>query len=460
MDFLITPTSTSPPESSTPLSTSSTRKSDNSSTVPFEKILEAHKTEAKETEEKAATAAAAAAVATQPAAQQNQLQVLSGNDNSQSSIQAGTVTSTTSEQAQASTITATTSGQVQDNPAAAQAQTSTLTTEAAPTLTGEQAASLVTATELPGFAETLQTGLASTDPIGPEDQPKEKTGLADKAADATAAAVTFTEGTGTDGLKLGAVTTETSQASPATALEPAPKEAAAKNVQVTTPGESAPVEDKTAAPKTATVEPAKNAAIKVESEPASKARTSEKSQSQETTQANNNVSKPEVTTNGVNLEPARQTLTSQAPALKQVESQAAALAQQIREGMEAATRQGRTTLRLQLSPQDLGAINIRLVSSVHGVSLTVIADQDSTGRLLESQINQLRQNLADSGVQLSNLNINQHNQSGQTSQGFGHQANPQQYANRFRGQLSQENDNGLSLPAQVIKNERGVDYRV
>lgn len=135
--------------------------------------------------------------------------------------------------------------------------------------------------------------------------------------------------------------------------------------------------------------------------------------------------------------------------------------EQVARTIEASLQQGKNSLRLQLNPADLGAIDIRLVSSGHRVSMTVIAEQASTGRLLESQVEQLRQNLADAGVQLSQVHVGQQNQSGQFSRNFAQQ---QPQANLAAARLGQQ---GLSDDTETAADRsarlRGagtVDYKV
>ncbi len=81
-------------------------------------------------------------------------------------------------------------------------------------------------------------------------------------------------------------------------------------------------------------------------------------------------------------------------------------------------KNGPTSMRLQLSPGELGAIDVQMVSDSQGVHVTFFAEQASTGKLLETQLDQLRVSLVDSGVHLSGLDIGQHNQSGQKGGSF------------------------------------------
>jgi len=132
---------------------------------------------------------------------------------------------------------------------------------------------------------------------------------------------------------------------------------------------------------------------------------------------------------------------------------------QIASQMEASIQQGRSSIRVQLHPQELGGIDIRFASSAQGVSVTVYAEQASTGRLLEAQLNQLRQSLNDAGVNLAQLNIHHESPSHQSQGGLGGQS-PR---GRWSGgrEISQE---GSQL---VERGERwqnlsvsGVDYRI
>ncbi len=94
---------------------------------------------------------------------------------------------------------------------------------------------------------------------------------------------------------------------------------------------------------------------------------------------------------------------------------------QITRQLDKLQQSGRTTFRLQLSPQDLGQIDLKITSTQHGIGVTILAENGATSKLLETQVAQLRQSLMDAGVQISNLHVgtqsSQSNQS-QTSQNF------------------------------------------
>jgi len=131
---------------------------------------------------------------------------------------------------------------------------------------------------------------------------------------------------------------------------------------------------------------------------------------------------------------------------------------QIASQMEASIQQGRSSLRVQLHPQELGGIDIRFASSSQGVHVTVYAEQASTGRLLEAQLNQLRQSLTDAGVNLAQLNIHHESPSHQPQGGFhGHSPRGRSLGGREVAQgrlLMEQSDRWQNLSVS------GVDYRV
>ncbi len=94
----------------------------------------------------------------------------------------------------------------------------------------------------------------------------------------------------------------------------------------------------------------------------------------------------------------------------QVNVKATEVIQQIMHQMKARIKSGATSMRLQLNPVELGGIEVQMTRNAEGVSVTFFAEQASTGHLLETQMNQLRQSLKDAGVQLTGLNISQHDQ--------------------------------------------------
>jgi flagellar hook-length control protein FliK len=145
----------------------------------------------------------------------------------------------------------------------------------------------------------------------------------------------------------------------------------------------------------------------------------------------------------------------------QINTQAGEVVQQVMRQMSATLQSGPSSMRLHLNPKELGVIDVQMIQSAQGVSVTFFAEQASTGRLLETQMNQLRQSLTDSGIQLSNLNIGQHGQPGQQG-GSSKQGLPfAQYPNSgaARPETQAEIDSRLQ-PEQIAGQLQGVDYRI
>jgi flagellar hook-length control protein FliK len=87
------------------------------------------------------------------------------------------------------------------------------------------------------------------------------------------------------------------------------------------------------------------------------------------------------------------------------------VARQVSDQLQSMLRNGQTTLRIQVVPENLGRIDLRLVSNSSGTQVFITADLPSTGKLLENQLGQLHQALLDAGVKLGGLSV--------ANQGFG-----------------------------------------
>jgi flagellar hook-length control protein FliK len=80
---------------------------------------------------------------------------------------------------------------------------------------------------------------------------------------------------------------------------------------------------------------------------------------------------------------------------------------QISEQLDGLMKSNKSSLRMQLYPEELGHIDLKIVSSKGGVAVTLIADKTSTQQVLQSEMNSLRQTIEQAGIQLNNLNIGQ-----------------------------------------------------
>jgi flagellar hook-length control protein FliK len=143
--------------------------------------------------------------------------------------------------------------------------------------------------------------------------------------------------------------------------------------------------------------------------------------------------------------------------VKTMEARGQEMASQIAQQVEMAASQGRSTLRIQLYPEDLGRIDLRLTHSAQGLMVTMVADRASTGQALSDQADLLRQALSEAGIQLSNLNINQQGSQQNNQNGWQPpQTNPQ----LFRPQTQKEASIQQNLTEGTQVSSSGIDYRI
>jgi flagellar hook-length control protein FliK len=131
------------------------------------------------------------------------------------------------------------------------------------------------------------------------------------------------------------------------------------------------------------------------------------------------------------------------------------LINQVTRHIDMSISQGRNSLRVQLFPEDMGRINLHLSNNANGLTITLIADQQATNLALAKQFDQLRQTLADAGIQYSELNIGQNGS-------FQQQSNPQQSSRSFHQGTTPRKEVVLEdTDTPVLKDARGsIDYRI
>ncbi|MBI5943515.1 MAG: flagellar hook-length control protein FliK [Chloroflexi bacterium] len=133
--------------------------------------------------------------------------------------------------------------------------------------------------------------------------------------------------------------------------------------------------------------------------------------------------------------------------------------QQITSQMKVKIKSGNSSMRLQLNPKDLGAIDVQMVRNPQGVSVTFFAEQAATGQLLETQLNQLRQSLKDAGVQLAGLNISQYDQPKQEGGFYKQEPHFSQYSQRSAPQTESAGKE-RERPERVVRSATEVDYLI
>jgi flagellar hook-length control protein FliK len=155
------------------------------------------------------------------------------------------------------------------------------------------------------------------------------------------------------------------------------------------------------------------------------------------------------------IEPARLAEAQLKPA--PLSGEAEIVAPQIVRGLETLVRSGRNLLNLQLHPENLGRIELQVATGAEGVRVTMTADQPATSALLQHHLNDLRQTLAESGLNVTALSIGVgQGQSGNASAWqrpapFQATAAPTATAQRAEADALTEADSGVSSR---------VDYRI
>lgn len=80
-----------------------------------------------------------------------------------------------------------------------------------------------------------------------------------------------------------------------------------------------------------------------------------------------------------------------------------------------AVASAKSSIRIQIQPENMGRIDVRLVSNSDGVQVVLTTDLAATGKLLETNLNQLQKSLAEAGLKVSGLSVNSQGLQGQFS---------------------------------------------
>lgn len=96
------------------------------------------------------------------------------------------------------------------------------------------------------------------------------------------------------------------------------------------------------------------------------------------------------------------------------ETSAALILNQVTDQLKTATASNKDTLKIQLQPENLGKVDVRIVRGGNdGIQFYFTADTPSTSRLLQANLNQLQQSLMEAGVKVGNMSVSYQGQPGQ-----------------------------------------------
>lgn len=116
----------------------------------------------------------------------------------------------------------------------------------------------------------------------------------------------------------------------------------------------------------------------------------------------------------------------------------------------------RSSVRLQLYPEELGHIDLKITTTKNGIGVTMIADSSSTQDALRSDMNNLKQNMQQAGIQLSDLNIGQ----GQNSNKQQQFEETQKMLNSAYQSVKESGTKSAEAHKQVQLQTTAIDYRI
>lgn len=164
---------------------------------------------------------------------------------------------------------------------------------------------------------------------------------------------------------------------------------------------------------------------------------------------------PEGTT-GVAASAAVQTTTQISEPARLAEAPKNEVITQVANQIDQMVKTNRSSVRLQLYPEELGHIDLRIVTTKDGISVTMLTEKASTQQVLKSDMDVLKQNIEQAGIQLTNLNINQ-GQNSNRQQAFDHRQN---FSNNSYPGSSSDNSNSSSNETKKHLTSSLVDYKV
>ncbi len=114
------------------------------------------------------------------------------------------------------------------------------------------------------------------------------------------------------------------------------------------------------------------------------------------------------------------------------------------------------SMRLQIHPENLGKIDLRLVSNSDGMRVVMTAEVPATARLLETHLDQLQQSLSHAGVSISGMSVNSQGAQGQSANASQNQ--PQNMGRSATTSFQSETES--ASPVVLSVSSSGFDYRV
>ncbi|MFZ5808673.1 MAG: flagellar hook-length control protein FliK [Chloroflexota bacterium] len=168
---------------------------------------------------------------------------------------------------------------------------------------------------------------------------------------------------------------------------------------------------------------------------------------------------PPVQTASSAASPPSQSAAKPTEPARMAEAQRPELVQQIAREVEGLNKSNQHSIRIQLYPESLGKIELRLVSNAEGVRIVMNAEQPATSFMLERHLPELKETLAQAGVNLAGLTVGERNQQE-------HSASPQRNfttsGQSWRNALLSTDDGEKESSVQngLFDSSSQIDYRI
>ncbi|WP_227767242.1 flagellar hook-length control protein FliK [Zhaonella formicivorans] len=159
--------------------------------------------------------------------------------------------------------------------------------------------------------------------------------------------------------------------------------------------------------------------------------------------------------NGLNLNPNHPGEFSSSTVQNQVlkETGFQAIANQLIESSKATLTRGKSEVEIQLKPEYLGKVHLRLALEEGILSARFLVENSAVGKLLENNLHQLRQSLQEQGLKFGQVNVEIG--SGNFAQDHAQQFNrPKQHYSGLAGQ----SDSVREEPVMRFYNQHGINY--
>jgi flagellar hook-length control protein FliK len=150
------------------------------------------------------------------------------------------------------------------------------------------------------------------------------------------------------------------------------------------------------------------------------------------------------------IQPARPDFLSQLNMIQNQKNEAdtTLILNQISDKLKTTMDAGKDTVKIQMQPENMGKVDVRIVRGSDGVQFYFTADTLSTSRALQASLNQLHQSLMDAGVKVGNMSVSYQGQPGQqNNQGQSQRKNVFSFFGQDDADLAVEYSNSSALSA-------------